>query len=107
MRKAILVLFGVFLSCYAYASTGPYVSTINTLQVLDIGHSYTTVHLTKDVTDSPCSSTNQFNRFTITSNAQLSLILAALMANKTIRVYGTGACNSVNIENISDVRVSP
>ncbi len=95
-----------FVSTSVFA-TGPYTSKIKTLQATSIGHPYNSVHLELDVNNSPCSGTNSYNRFTITSNAQYSTILAALMAGKDITIYGTGACNTVNIETVGDVRISP
>jgi len=88
-------------------ATGPYTSKIKTLQAVNIGSDYNTVHLELNVTDSPCSSTNSFNRFTIMNNIQHSTVLAAVMAGKTITIYGTGSCNAAGNESIGNVRVSP
>jgi len=78
------------------------------MQVVDIGNPFNTVHLVNNITDSPCSGTNQYNRFAIINNAQHSTILAALMANKEITIYGKdGPCNSADIEEISDLRIWP
>jgi len=101
---ASLILSGISI---AWATTGPYTSTIKHLQTTSIGSYYNTVFLTMDITDSPCSSTNSNDRFTITSNAQHSTILAALMGNKSITVTGTGACNAANIEILSSVVLKP
>ena len=104
--KLVLILLFVG-SASNVLATGPYQAKIKTLQATSIGNSLNTVHLDMDVTDSPCSSTNANDRFTITSQAQLSVILAALMADKAIRIYGTGVCGGTNNESISDVRLSP
>jgi len=107
--RVVLMLHILIISSSASASqTGPFTSQIKQMQVKDVGNPYNTVHLVEDITTSPCASTNQFDRFTITNNVQHSTILAALMANKTITIYGKGApCNSANIEEISDIRISP
>jgi hypothetical protein len=97
----------LLVSGYATGSTGPYVSTIKKLQVNNIGNPYHTVHLTLDITDSPCSSTNEHNRFAILNAEQHSTILAALMAGKQITIYGRGTCNDADIEEISEIRLSP
>jgi hypothetical protein len=88
-------------------ATGPYTARISTLQVTDVGSSFNNVFLQLDITNSPCASTNQHNRFTIRNNAQQSVVLAAVMADKPITIFGTGACNSGGNEEIQEVRVSP
>ena len=103
LSKSIGIII-LFISGYAIGSTGPYVSKIKTLQVNNIGNPYHTVHLTLNITDSPCSGTNQFNRFAILNAEQHSVILAALIAGKGISIYGNGACNSADIE---EIRLSP
>ena len=110
-KKALLGLFlaGVILTgtSTSWATTGPYTSTIRQLQATSIGSHYNTVFLTIDITDSPCASTNTHNRFTVASNAQHSVILAAVMANKTIIVTGRGVCNSAGIEILNTVVIKP
>ncbi len=109
MKTLIKYFFGVSLMVAAGSTlaSGPYIAKIERLQATSVGHPYNTIFLAIDITDSPCSSTNSFNRFTITSDAQQSVILAALMADKTITLYGTGSCNGSDIETISNIRISP
>ena len=107
-RKAEALLLTLGLMCPALVNaTGPYTATVERLQATDIGNPYNTVFLNLDITDSPCSSTNTHNRFTVTNETQLSAVLAALMANKTISIYGTGSCNFANVENVSAIVVKP
>lgn len=89
------------------AATGPYTSAIKVMQITSIDHPYNTVHLVIDVSDSPCTSTNQHDRFHVQNSLQHSGLLAALMAGKPVTIYGTGSCNSVGIETIGDVRIGP
>ncbi len=102
-------MFSVGLTALVWASsvhaTGPYTATIELLQATDIGNHHNTVFLNMNITDSPCSSTNTHDRFTITSEVQFSAVLAALMSGKSITIHGTGSCNASNIETISNVRI--
>ena len=102
--KFVITVVLTFFSTMTQA-TGPYVSEINFIQATKMGHSYNTVHLKNNITNSPCTSTNQFNRFNITSEVQQSVILSALLSEKVITIYGTGSCNGANIETIGDVRI--
>ena len=104
---AICVCVLLFGAISIASASGPYTSTIEKLQVTDVGSPFNTVFLTLDITDSPCSSTNSNNRFTVVNHAQLSTILAAVMANKSITITGTGTCNGGNVEEISALTVSP
>ena len=103
----IFALLIFFANTVNAATTGPYVAKIDYLQTTDVGDKHNTVFLLLDITDSPCASTNQHNRFTITNNVQHSTILSALMANKEITIHGTCTCNSSDIENIGNVRIRP
>jgi len=111
--KIVLVSFLCFFASFSNAAqdtaqTGPFVSTINRLQVKGIGNPYNSVMLNLDITTSPCGSTNALNRFTITNNAQLSVVLAAVMSNKEVIIYGMGApCNGAEIEDISAIIIKP
>ncbi len=98
--KSILLLCLICFVTIANADTGPYISKIKVLQVTDVGEPYNTVFLLMDITNSPCSNTNQSDRFAIKNNAQHSTILAAVMSNKEVTIYGEGVCNSANIETI-------
>ena len=107
MKKLKIIIIFIFIIFPIFASaTGPYTSTIAKIQTTAIGSPYNTVWLTINVSDSPCSSTNVNNRFTIVNAEQQSTILAALMANKQITIYGTGTC-SHDIEAINAVQLAP
>ena len=109
MNKKILILVLALISSVnlAFADTGPYTSKIKVLQVTDVGEPYNTVFLLMDIKNSPCGNTNQVDRFSIKNNAQHSTILAAVMSNKEITIYGEGICNSANIETIRNIRIKP
>ena len=102
LLRALLFVPGI-----AAAATGPYTATISLLQATDVSDPWNTVWLNFDVTNSPCANTNVLNRFAITSSAQHAVILAAVMANKTITIYGTGTCNAGGIESIQALQISP
>jgi hypothetical protein len=107
-RKAISILL---LGAMFYASpswaTGPYEAYVDRLQATDVGNPYNTVFLTLNITNSPCTSTNDYDRFTITSKVQYATLLAAVMANKKVRIFGTGVCNTADVEDISNVQIFP
>jgi hypothetical protein len=84
-------------------ASGPYTAYIKLIQATDVGNVYTAVALDLDITISPCTSTNQYDRYTITSNTQYATILAAFVSGRQITINGTGACNSGDIEDISSV----
>ena len=63
----IFALLIFFANTVNAATTGPYVAKIDYLQTTDVGDKHNTVFLLLDITDSPCTSTNQHNRFTITN----------------------------------------
>lgn len=86
-------------------ASGPYTANIKLIQATDVGNAYNTVYLDLDITISPCTSTNDYDRYTITTNAQHATILAAFLAGRQIKFMGTGACNSGNIEEISYVQI--
>lgn len=105
----LLVTFAVVIAAarMASAQTGPYVSKIKQLQVTNVGSPYNTVFLEIDVTNSPCGSTNSNDRFTVTNEAQLSVILAAVMVDRQITITGTGSCNGAGVEDINSVVLKP
>ena len=103
-RICLPTLLTVTMSAYA---TGPYSSKIDKLQVADLQNPYNTVFLLHDITDSPCTSTNAHNRFAVDEEIQFSTILAAVMADKSITISGTGTCNAANVETIGTVTVRP
>lgn len=106
--KNIIIAFGILIiSLPSLAQTGPFTATIDWLQIKDIGNPYNTVALNLDITNSPCANTNSGNRFEVLNNAQQSTVLAAVMANKEIKIFGTGTCNTANIEKISAIRIEP
>ena len=105
-KTALIALLLALLSVEVFAS-GPYTTSIKKLQATDITSPYNTVFLNIDITESPCSSTNVHNRFAIVSNAQQSVILAAVLANKEITVTGLGTCNAADVEILNTVSISP
>jgi len=105
--KPIVLLALVLAPFSASHAQGPYEAQISSIQATKLGRSDNTVFLNIDVTGSNCAGTNNFNRFTITSEEQQSLILLAAGLNKPVTIFGTGTCNSLNVETISAVRVSP
>lgn len=101
-----ITLFSTFSSAAVYAS-GPYTSEILSVQSTKLSSLYNVVFLKSDITDSPCSSTKQFNRFHIGSEEQQAAIFLATAQGKLISIFGTGTCNTANIELISAVRYIP
>ncbi len=100
-----IVVFALLMPSLSLAVT--YDSKIKLLQVEGVGDAYNTVHLTLDITGSPCSSTNDADRFAIVNNAQQSAVIAAVMVDKTIKIMPTGNCNSGNIEEINFIMLKP
>ena len=88
----------LLLGTNCFAST--YTAKISQIQAEGIGDTYNTLYLAYDVNDSPCSSSNAVNRFTIVNNAQQSVALAALMADKIVTVQTNGTCTG-NVEAIN------
>lgn len=86
-------------------ATGPYEAYIDYVQTTDVGNPYNTVFLQMNISNSPCLSTNEHDRFTITTKVQQAALLAAVMGGKKVRIFGTGACNSADIEEISNVQL--
>lgn len=82
-----------------------YDSHIKQVQATSIDGAYNSIHLTFDVVDSPCASTNASNRFNITNEVQQAAALAALMANKKIQLMPTGQCNAAGIETINYILI--
>lgn len=106
-RKIAWATAGLFTMSFVPTAwaTGPYEAYIDYVQTTDVGNPYNTVFVQMNISNSPCSSTNEHDRFTITSKAQHAALLAAVMAGKKVKVFGTGICNSANIEDISNVQI--
>ncbi len=102
--KLLFALVLLVVSQISIASTGPYEATIKRIQATSIGNPYNTVYLNTLVSDSPCSSTNTHDRFTLANEVQYSMVLAAYMAGKSIKIYGTGECVS-DIEQINNMQL--
>ncbi len=102
---SLIVLFSI--NNALAAQTGPYTSKISMLQITDIDNPYHNVFLVLDITNSPCDKTNSNNRFAIVNDVQYSAILAALMSDKEISVFGNGVCNSADIEQLTTIQIKP
>lgn len=102
----LIKVFMLLVFCSPVYATGPYESKIELIQATAIGSPFNAVFLELNVTDSPCSSTNSADRFTLANDVQYSLALSALLADKTVVVFGNGQCSS-NIEQISSIRILP
>lgn len=107
IKRAFIILCVVSAANANADQTGPFTSTIKQLQVKDIGNPYNTVFLDIDITNSPCSSTNQSDRFTVLNSAQQGTVLAAVMSKREVTIYGKGTCNTGNIEDISAIIIKP
>lgn len=104
MKNLILAtLISVSIPAMA-ASTGPYEGTVSYIKSTDIGSAYNTVTLNLDVNDSPCPSTNELDRFTMTSEVQHTAALSALLSGKVVRIYGNGVCDG-GVEQISSINL--
>lgn len=101
LMKSILVVCLAFSAQLAYA-TGPYVATVKRVQITDIGDPTTSVWLNLDVTNSPCSGTNGYERFTLANEEQYSMALAAGLSGRIIIIYGTGQCTG-DVEGIGSM----
>jgi hypothetical protein len=104
MKRLLIFLF--LMSSSVLAATGPYESKIKLIQATEMGNPYNTVWLQLNVTDSPCPSTNQYDRFTIANDVQESVLLAALMGGKTVKIYGAGTCVG-DVEQINHLQIFP
>ena len=98
MKKIIL---GVLLSSPVIAIAGTHNAYIKTIQGEGLDDPYNSIHLDKDIQGSPCSSTNDSDRFAISNQVHQSLALAALMADKKVTIMPTGVCNDAQIETIN------
>lgn len=100
------LLFGTLLLIFATFSVATasttYPGKITRIQAEGDGEPYNTVYLNYDVTDSACTSTNSLNRFTLTSDFQKSVALAAMLADKNVTIATDGQCRS-NIEGINNI----
>lgn len=103
MMKLFCLLCLIMLCGSAWA-TGPYQAKVELIQANQIGSAFNTVFLELNISDSPCSSTNSADRFTLTNEVQYSTALSALLADKDVVIFGTGQCVS-NIEQISSIRI--
>ena len=99
MIKVLIITISFFCSMSTLA--GSHNSLIKQLQGEGLEDPYNSIHLIKDVTDSPCTSTNESDRFAISNNVHQSLALAALIAGKKVYIGSTGQCNAANIETIN------
>jgi hypothetical protein len=94
MKKIIAaILFsGITSISHALDTTGPFVGTVNHLQVTDFETPYNTVILNVAVA-SACIKTNGNNgRFTVSSELHQTTVLAAFLAGKEVKIYGNGQC---------------
>lgn len=99
MKNKWMIGFLAF-SCSTYGQD-TYNGFIERLQTEEVGSPYNTLYLAQDVTESPCVSSNQSNRFAISNEMQYSAALSALMANKEVLIGTTGDCNAASIETIN------
>ena len=99
--KFILGIMLLGASTFSLSST-TYPGKITKIQAEGDGEPYNTVYLDFDVTNSPCSSTNDINRFTFTSEFQKSVALAAMLADKRVTIATDNLCKS-NIEGINNI----
>ena len=110
MRKrhcSIAAIALILASNFANAG-GPYVSKVETVSIAAEGSAYTAVFLDLDITNSPCSSTNQHDRFTLISDGQISVVLLAVATDSDVTVYSNGVCDTgSNIEEASSIRIAP
>ncbi len=106
MKFKSIIASGIVIFCANVNASGPYEASIKKIQTTSIGNPYNTVWLDLDITTSPCSSTNQHNRYTLTSNVQHSTVLAALMAGKKITIAGSDTCIN-DIEQVSNIYIKP
>jgi len=104
LKNSIIIL--CFMFCKDALATGPYEATVEQIQVVSIGSPFTAVYLDLDITDSPCSTTNSLDRFTLSNDAQYSMALTAYTSGQTLKINGTGACVS-NVEQINNMIIKP
>jgi len=64
---------------------------------------FNSIYIDFEIEHSPCSSTNEVNRFAISDHVHQTFALAALLANKKVTIQTTGLCNSKNIETINNI----
>ena len=92
-----------FMSSISMAGT--YNGDIKQVQSEGLDDPYNTIHLEMDVTDSPCSNSNDRDRFQIMNEIQHSAALAALIAGKEVEVNTNGRCNGGNIEEVNYITI--
>ncbi|WP_444923457.1 hypothetical protein ACJJH9_16895 [Microbulbifer sp. DLAB2-AF] len=101
--------FSLLISSICFVSTAAATTytdlDIDKIQGEGISDPYNTIHVKNDITNSPCSSTDQIDRFAIVNEVQQSVALAALMAGKKITIDTTGSCNSANIEIVNYIMI--
>jgi hypothetical protein len=103
MNKSTIAVLPLLVSVSTSAIT--YTAPIKQLQGEGLEDPYNSIHLDKNITTSPCSSTNDVNRFAISDNVHQSFALAALMAGKEVTIMPSGKCNSANIETINFILI--
>ena len=96
----------ILLLAFSSASvSATYEFKIKKIQANEMGHTHLAIYPDQNITDSACEMSNTTDRFNMTSEVQYSAALAAVMADKTITLQTTGACNSGNLETVSYIMI--
>ncbi len=103
MKK--ITTFVLFLLASPVAYSAVWEAPILKIQAEGINDPYNVIYLKTNITGSACQLSNTQNRLTLVNEIQHSTALAALMANKVVRVMGTGKCNAAGLEDVNYVMI--
>jgi len=103
MKKSLFLMLSLFLSATAHSTA--WEAKILKIQAEGIKDPFNVIYLATDINNSACERSNTENRLTLVNEVQHSTALAALMANKVVRVGGKGVCNTAGLENINFVTI--
>ncbi|TVZ40341.1 hypothetical protein P886_4768 [Alteromonadaceae bacterium 2753L.S.0a.02] len=101
----ILVTILTVCTLVSTSQAGVYTATIDRIQAEGIGDNFNVIYPNVNITDSPCTRTNNENRLTIKNEAQMSVALAALISDKKVTIQGSGNCNEAGIETANYIMI--
>jgi hypothetical protein len=103
MKRIIFIAALFCLPVICQAAT--WVADITKLQAEGIDDPYNVIYPNMDITDSACARSNDEDRLAIKNEIQFSAALAAVMAGKTVKIHGSGTCNTQDFEVINFIMI--
>ncbi|HHC6471084.1 TPA: hypothetical protein ACN359_004508 [Vibrio parahaemolyticus] len=103
MKHNSILLMSLLVSTFTNAAT--WEAEISSIQAEGINDPYNVIYLKTDISNSACENSNREDRLTLVNEVQHSTALAALMANKVVKVMGTGICNTAGLENVNFIQI--